>query len=213
MKSKNKYVALISILVLTSGIIYPSLSKARIGVWDGVIFEFGSEDGVKYSHPKKDSYGIEPWYQALVIGTHLYHHMLDQMESDLLIDVPAAGLGAAIGAIIGLLLGTLTKDANLKAILGAIGGILGGILSPFLSAIPKNLLQDEDGNIWLWLSKSFTDWLVQSAAILAFWFIFWGPFAISLITAQFLNLGYLHLGPFLVFSGAHMLSIGAIPQT
>ena len=127
--------------------------------------------------------------------------------SDVLVDyggeiattVICSALGALIGAIISL------EGGPLAVIGGAIGAAAGIVIGLFVGELISSEVQDEDGNIWVWLGKEFMNWLVANAMTLFIQFVA-APFYIA---DAWEACGYLQIGKNLAYDG---IGLGAIPQ-
>ena len=102
--------------------------------WDGVYFVKGYM--IKYPHPDYEYYGIEPWDTVKIQGNILTHLHFSQRDSQIIIQIGPAALGAAIGEYFGGLAG---------AVAGAVIGVVSG-------AIFSDSLLDEYGCLWVWYS-------------------------------------------------------------
>jgi len=125
---------------------------------DGLKFAYRGVK-VKYDHPDRVSYKLNPSEFRVIAGRIFYHVHLSKSMNNLL-RLPPQILGAMIGATIGFLISPspdpLTKAAGM--LLGAIIGYSLPALSQFLT---EQYIVDEEGAIWLWLKKRDYEAIIQ----------------------------------------------------
>ena len=149
-------------------------------VCDGLQFVLPPSD--KYAHPDKERYGIAPWITWGADGSVLFHLMFDQTWSAIIIAAGPTAVGAAIGTCALPGLGT------------AGGAVVGALVGLFAGEFLKGVLADKDGNLWVWISRQFRNWVIASAPVLIFWSLICPPVAVRLVLDAFTQFGYLQLG-------------------
>ncbi|MBN1216025.1 MAG: hypothetical protein JXA99_11375 [Candidatus Lokiarchaeota archaeon] len=210
MKLKKKSIILVSIVILMGSSILPTITFARKGTYDGVLYVFGSEYDVKYSHPDKELYNIEPWDDTQIFGTNLVHMMSSRVISEILVGAPIQVLITFITKLIEETIKHYVDNDLIKSVISIVIPIISSILVSIFGGIIKSIWQDEDKNIWTWTSTAFARWVIDNAGWIVFYAWFYYPICLGSITANWLNLGFVQFGSQNLFCGAHMQQI---PQT
>ncbi len=182
-------VLMLSLLTLTP--LMPAVVQATAynWYWDDVLFVKGqlpSGTHIKYPHPDRDWYGISPYVTWYKEGVKLEHNQLDHDASEM-VKIGIVAVCGIIGAAVGLQL----SGHQYGALAGAAIGIF---LGAFVSGSAE-VIKDEVGCVWWWLSISFVDWVKANM-----WWL--GPLVnlhpatfLTVVTSAFLLYGYLRIGP------------------
>lgn len=143
------------------------------GQCDGVIFD------LLYPHPDKDEYNIVKENSWNLRGTHLHHHMFNNVDSKI-VEKGSNAVADKIG-------------------LTAFPGILGQGLQVIREIIGGNFrtgehLLDQDGNFWIWVSLRWLDWWRAYASTINLWEWIFPSLARYHWQLSFLNEGFIQLG-------------------
>jgi hypothetical protein len=123
---------------------------------------------------------------------------VDFTTSDLVVKA-SIGFWTIVGAVIGARIGGTT---------GAIvGGAVGLAIGLIISVVADELLLDERGCIWWWISEDFLDWVVANQDLLLYYIINNPVTATILITTVFNICGYSRVGLVTLFDAIEVKSI------
>jgi hypothetical protein len=169
-------VTMLSLVLLMS---FMPMVHASVCYWDTVRFVYGHEgdNWIKYPHPDRNYYNISPYTMQGINGEKLHHLQIDTATA---VTVVAAAdvLCACIGAKIG----------------GVVGALVGAALGVVITYVAEVCFFDEVHCIWVWLAKTFVDWLHAYEWIL-FIKSLSDPFGtMSLILTNLLEGGYVQVG-------------------
>jgi len=178
-------------ILITLGILMALMPLAKATTqhywWDSIYF---FEDDTPYPHPDQEYYDFSRYDDWSIEGTRLYHCQLDLAKSGLVV-----GLSIGLLALVGIWVG-----AKIGGTVGAVvGGGVGLALGILITVVANDLLLDERGCIWWWISEDFLDWVELYADTLYYLIINDPITATILITTVFSNCGYFRAGLITLF--------------
>lgn len=129
------------------------ITKSRPYLNDGITYVRRGEK-VKYEHPDRSRYGLNPSEFRTLEGQFFYHFQASKNLQPLL-KLPVQILGLVMGFAFAYST-VQAADPRLRLVAGLLGSIIGIIMAANFDFVTPQYLADEVGAIWLWIKKS--DW-------------------------------------------------------